>query len=143
MPRLAGKVAVITGGARGQGRSHAIRMAEEGADIVVCGIAEQMDTVPYPMATEADLEETVRLIEKLDRRCVAVKADVRNAVEVRRVVEMAVDSFGKVDILAANAGIAPIANWDNEDESLFHDTPQRQRRLAGLSRGGKAHDRAR
>jgi (+)-trans-carveol dehydrogenase len=122
MPRLEGKVAIITGGARGQGRSHAIRLAEEGADIVVCDIADQIENVVYPMSTRADLDETVELVEKLDRRCVAVQADVRDAAQVRGVVETAVDTFGKVDILAANAGIALTANWDDEDESLFQDT---------------------
>lgn len=68
------------------------------------------------------LTETVQLVEKLDWRCIAVKADVRNAAQVRSVVQTAVENFGEVDILAANAGIAPIANWDNEDESLWHDT---------------------
>ena len=85
MGKLDGKVAVITGGARGQGRAHALTLAREGADIVVCDIAAQIDTVPYPMATPADLEETVRLVEDLDRRCVAVQADVRDGAQMQAV----------------------------------------------------------
>ncbi|MDI3340452.1 MAG: SDR family NAD(P)-dependent oxidoreductase, partial [Sphaerobacter sp.] len=105
MGKLDGKVAVITGGARGQGRSHALTLAREGADIVVCDIAAQIDTVPYPMATEAQLQETVRLVEDLDRRCVAVRADVRDLGQMEAVAERAMSEFGRIDILLANAGI--------------------------------------
>ncbi|MDI3340450.1 MAG: mycofactocin-coupled SDR family oxidoreductase [Sphaerobacter sp.] len=105
MGKLDGKVAVITGGARGQGRSHALTLAREGADIVICDIAAQIDTVPYPMATEAQLQETVRLVEDLDRRCVAVRADVRDLGQMEAVAERAMSEFGRIDILLANAGI--------------------------------------
>ena len=105
MGMLDGKVAVITGGARGQGRSHALTLAREGASIVICDIAAQMETVPYAMSTEADMAETVRMVEDLDRRCVAVKADVRDLDQMKGVAEKAVAEFGKIDILLANAGI--------------------------------------
>lgn len=105
MGKLDGKVVVITGGARGQGRSHAVTFAREGADVVVCDIADQLGTVKYPMATQADLDETVRLVEDLDRRCVAVKADVRDLDQMRTVGDRAMAEFGRVDFLLANAGI--------------------------------------
>jgi NAD(P)-dependent dehydrogenase (short-subunit alcohol dehydrogenase family) len=76
--QLAGKVAFITGAARGQGRSHAVRFAEEGADIIAFDLCEQMPTVPYPMATPEDLDETVNLVEKTGRRIVAEQGDVRD-----------------------------------------------------------------
>jgi hypothetical protein len=75
--RMQGKVALVTGAARGQGRSHAVRLAQEGADIIAVDICDQIDSTPYPMATPADLAETAKLVEQLDRRVVAEAADVR------------------------------------------------------------------
>jgi SDR family mycofactocin-dependent oxidoreductase len=115
--KLDGKVALITGGARGQGRSHAVTLAREGADIVVCDIGEQIESVPYALATEADLAETVKLVDGLHRRCVAVKADVRSLREMRGVAERAISEFGRIDILLANAGVAsnsPIAAMSDQ-----------------------------
>jgi (+)-trans-carveol dehydrogenase len=83
MGKLEGKVAFITGAARGQGRSHAIRLAQEGADIIAVDICRQIDTVPYPMATPADLAETVKEVEALDRRIYAAEADVRDDAGLR------------------------------------------------------------
>jgi NAD(P)-dependent dehydrogenase (short-subunit alcohol dehydrogenase family) len=83
MGKLEGKVAFITGAARGQGRSHAIRLAQEGADIIAVDICQQIDTVPYPMATPADLAETIKEVEALDRRIYAAEADVRDEVGLR------------------------------------------------------------
>ena len=118
MGKLDGKVALITGGARGQGRSHALTLAREGADIVVCDVAKQLPTVPYGLATEDQLSETTRLVEDLDRRCVAVKADVSNAAEMKGVVDRAVSEFGKIDILVANAGISSggVPAWELTEE---------------------------
>ena len=76
--RVAGKVAFITGAARGQGRSHAIRLAQEGADIIAVDLGHQVASVPYPMATPADLTQTVKEVEALDRRIIATEADVRD-----------------------------------------------------------------
>lgn len=98
-------MALITGGARGQGRSHALTFAREGAKIVVCDIADQLPTVPYPLASKGDLADTARMVEDLDRRCLAVQADVRDSDQVRGVVEQAVSEFGGIDVLLANAGI--------------------------------------
>lgn len=103
--RVAGKVAFITGAARGQGRSHALRLAQEGADIIAVDLCEPIDTVDYPMATEDDLAETVRLVEALDRRIVARKADVRDTESLKAAVDAGVAELGRLDIVSANAGI--------------------------------------
>ena len=121
MGKLDGKVALITGGARGQGRSHALTLAREGADIVICDIASQIETVPYHMATEDQLTETVRLVEDLDRRCVAVKADVRDPSQVQSVVDRAINEFGKIDILSANAGIFSFSTIAEMSDQMWHD----------------------
>jgi SDR family mycofactocin-dependent oxidoreductase len=110
--RLDGKVVFITGAARGQGRSHAIRLAEEGADIIACDLCEQMETVPYKMSTSEDLQETVRLVEDLGRRVVARPADVRVPDQLQAIVEEGLDELGHVDIVCANAGIIMYApSW--------------------------------
>jgi (+)-trans-carveol dehydrogenase len=106
MGRLENKVAFITGAARGQGRAHAQRMAEEGADIIAIDLSEQLDTVYYDMATEEDLAETVRIVEELDRRIIARKADVRDAAALQEIVDAGVAELGRLDIVVANAGIS-------------------------------------
>jgi SDR family mycofactocin-dependent oxidoreductase len=103
---MEGKVALITGAARGQGRSHAIRLAEEGADIIALDLCEQIEGVTYDMATPEDLEETVRLVEKLDRRIVARQADVRNQSQLDAVVAEGLSEFGHIDVVCANAAIS-------------------------------------
>ena len=104
--RVAGKVAFITGAARGQGRSHAIRLAQEGADIIAVDIAGPVDSVTaYPMATEEDLADTVKEVEALDRRIVARKADVRDPRALKAALDDGVAQLGKLDIVCANAGI--------------------------------------
>jgi SDR family mycofactocin-dependent oxidoreductase len=106
--KLEGKVAFITGAARGQGRSHAIRLAEEGADIIAVDICAQIASVAYPMATPEDLAETVKAVEALDRRIVARQADVRDEAGLRAAFEAGTAELGPVDIVLANAGIAPM-----------------------------------
>jgi (+)-trans-carveol dehydrogenase len=103
--RVEGKVAFITGAARGQGRSHAIRLAEEGADIIAVDLCDQIDSVPFAMASPEDLTETVRLVEALDRRIVAVRADVRDYDALEAALGNGVDQLGRLDIVSANAGI--------------------------------------
>jgi (+)-trans-carveol dehydrogenase len=103
--RVAGKVAFITGAARGQGRSHAIRLAQEGADIIAVDHCTDIDTVGYPMATSADLEATVKEIEALDRRVYAAHADVRDFGSLKTAVDAGVAELGRLDIVSANAGI--------------------------------------
>lgn len=105
MGKLEGKVAFITGAARGQGRSHALRLAQEGADIIAVDLCSQVQTVPYPMSTPADLEETVRQVEGLDRRIIATQADVRDPAALQSAVDEGVAQFGRLDIILANAGI--------------------------------------
>ena len=121
MGRLEGKVAFITGGARGQGRSHAITMAEEGADIITLDLCQQVASVEYPMATTEDLEETVRLVEKTGRRIVARQADVRNFDAVAAVVREGVAEFGRIDFVLANAGIMPITGPEGRERQAFYD----------------------
>jgi SDR family mycofactocin-dependent oxidoreductase len=120
--RVAGKVAFITGAGRGQGRSHAIRLAEEGADIIAVDICRDYDTVAYPMATEADLAETVKAVEALDRRIVAAQADVRDAAGLKAAVDDGVAQLGRLDIVSANAGICTIQPWDEVTPAAWQDT---------------------
>jgi SDR family mycofactocin-dependent oxidoreductase len=105
MGLLEGKVAVITGAARGQGRAHAIRFAEEGADIIAMDICRDIETVPYPGARPEDLRATVAAVEELGRTIVASKTDVRDGDAVRAAVDRGVAELGRLDIVVANAGI--------------------------------------
>lgn len=108
MGQVEGKVAFISGVARGQGRSHAVKLAEEGADIIGFDLCADLPQVEYPLATREDLEETVRLVEKTGRRMIASVADVRDFDAVKKVVDDGVAEFGRLDIVLANAGIMPI-----------------------------------
>jgi SDR family mycofactocin-dependent oxidoreductase len=110
--RVEGKVALVTGAARGQGRSHAVRLAEEGADIIAVDLCAQIESVPYPMSVPSDLAETVRAVEALGRRIVAVTADVRDAAALAAAFETGVAALGPVDVVVANAGIAPFNRPD-------------------------------
>lgn len=121
MSRLRGKVALITGAARGQGRSHAVRLAEEGADIIAVDLCRDIDTVPYPGATEDDLAETVAQVEALDRRVVARQADVRDLSALTRAVGEGAEALGGVDIVCANAGIASFGSTIELDETVWQD----------------------
>ncbi|CUU55079.1 SDR family mycofactocin-dependent oxidoreductase [Parafrankia irregularis] len=107
MGKLDGRVAFITGAARGQGRSHAIRLAEEGADIIAVDICAQLDSVPYPMATPDDLAQTVKAVEGLGRRIVARQADVRDFDALQKAFDEGTAELGPVTIVLANAGIGP------------------------------------
>ena len=112
--RVQGKVAFVTGAARGQGRSHAVRLAEEGADIIAVDRCEDFATVGYPMATPEDLEETAKFVEKTGQRIVTAKVDVADAGQLRTALENGVAELGKLDIVVTAAGIAGMkgsANW--------------------------------
>jgi (+)-trans-carveol dehydrogenase len=121
MARLDGKVAFVTGAARGQGRSHALRLAEEGANIVALDLCEQIESVPYKMSNEEDLNETVRQVEDLDQRIVARKADVRDLAQVEAVVEEGISEFGRIDIVCANAGIFTLGPAHELSRSDWND----------------------
>ncbi|HEX2212466.1 MAG TPA: mycofactocin-coupled SDR family oxidoreductase [Mycobacterium sp.] len=111
-----GKVAFITGAARGQGRAHAVRFAEEGADIIAFDLCNQMSSVPYPLATPEDLDETVNLVEKTGRRVVAEQGDVRDFERLKAAVVNGVAALGRVDFVLANAGVLPIAEDEADDD---------------------------
>lgn len=102
MGKLEGRVAFVTGAARGQGRSHAIRLAQEGADVIAVDLCEPVEHVPYDMATAAELEETQRAVEALDRRIVIAQTDVRDLAGLTAVVDQAVAELGRLDIVSGN-----------------------------------------
>lgn len=121
--RVGGKVAFITGAARGQGRSHAVRLAQEGADIIALDICAQVGGAArfYPPATEADLAQTVREVEALDRRIVARQADVRDFAAVDEALRAGMAELGHVDIVAANAGIFQFGSPAHEESATDWD----------------------
>jgi SDR family mycofactocin-dependent oxidoreductase len=122
MGKLEGKVAFITGAARGQGRSHAVRLARAGADIIAVDLCRQIDSVAYPLASPADLAETVAQVEALDRRIVSAQADVREIGALREAVAEGVGQLGGVDIVLANAGILGVSTDAGADQDrLFRD----------------------
>src|SRR5260370_25746973 len=108
--RVVGKVVLITGAARGQGRSHAIHLAREGADIIAVDYCTSFDTISYPMATPADLAQTAKEVEALDRRVLTVQADVRDPDAMRQAVEQGIAELGRLDVVLANAGICAMAS---------------------------------
>jgi SDR family mycofactocin-dependent oxidoreductase len=116
MKSLEGRVALITGAGRGQGRSHAVRLAEEGAAVVAVDVCRDFDLVPYAMASPEELEETGALVEKAGRQALLVQADVRDLGALRAAVSDTVERFGRLDIVIANAGVT---SWlgDETDES--------------------------
>ncbi|MDO8361959.1 MAG: mycofactocin-coupled SDR family oxidoreductase [Actinomycetota bacterium] len=109
---LEGKVAFITGVGRGQGRAHAVKMAEEGADIIGVDICRQIDSNPYPLSSPEDLAETASLVKALGRKMVAIEADVRSRPALAEATAAGVRELGKIDIVVANAGILPMAMGD-------------------------------
>lgn len=121
MGKLDGKVALITGAARGQGRSHAVRLAQEGADVIAVDLCRQIDTVAYPMATPDDLAQTVQEVEALDRRIVAQEADVRDRGALQQAVDAGAAELGGIDIVLANAGIAPIGLHEEDPQQAWAD----------------------
>jgi SDR family mycofactocin-dependent oxidoreductase len=123
MGKLEGKVAFITGVARGQGRSHALTLAEEGADIIGVDLCRQLPTVNYPMSTPDDLAETVKLVEDTGRRIIATIADVRDFDALKQAVGAGINELGHLDIVLANAGIMPfgLPPFDNSRQA-FQDS---------------------
>lgn len=121
MGRVDDKVAFITGAARGQGRSHALRLAEEGADIIAVDICAQIETVPFPMSTPLDLDETVKEVEALGRRIVAAQVDVRDYDALEAALNVGVAQLGRLDIVAANAGIGTFGSVDELSSQAWKD----------------------
>lgn len=120
--KLEGRVAFITGAARGQGRAHAVRMAEEGADIICVDIAGQLPpSVKYDSATRADLDETVRLVEATGRRILASVVDTRDGAGLDKAVADGVAEFGRLDVIVANAGIAVPEAWNEITSESWRD----------------------
>jgi SDR family mycofactocin-dependent oxidoreductase len=117
--RMEGKVALVTGAARGQGRSHAVRLAQEGADIIAIDICADIPTVTYGLSTPEDLAETAALVEKLDRRIVTQVADVRDRATLATAIDAGVALLGHLDVVVANAGI--ISLGDNQPPAAFLD----------------------
>lgn len=119
--RVEGKVAFITGAARGQGRSHALRLAEEGADIIAIDVCADIATVPYGLGTSEDLQTTVEQVKAIGRRVVATQADVRDYAAVQRAVDTGVAELGRLDIVSANAGIASYGVLEKMDSRVWQD----------------------
>lgn len=118
---LEGRVALITGGGRGQGRSHAVGLAKRGVDIVVADLADDIATVPYGLSREADLEVTAQLVRDLGRRCMTTVADVRDGAAMHAVVAEAIAELGHVDILCANAGIFSFSSVEEMSDDTWQD----------------------
>jgi len=120
--RVEGKVALVTGAARGQGRSHAVKLASEGADIIAVDICEPFPELAYPPARQSDLDQTVKAVEALDRRIVSAVVDTRDAAALTRAVDDGVAQLGRLDIVVANAGICHVAPWDRTTDRMWQDT---------------------
>jgi len=119
--RVQGKVAFVTGAARGQGRSHALRLAREGADVIAVDLCQGIDSVAYGLATEAEFKETAREIEALDRRVFTAQVDVRDPAAVRTALDAGVAELGRLDIVVANAGILSAGPADQLSENAWRD----------------------
>jgi len=121
MGKLDGKVAVVSGAARGQGRAHAIRLAQEGADIIAVDICAPIDSVPYALSSVDDLKETASRVEELDRRIVASQADVRDRGALGAAVQEGIAQLGRLDIVVGNAGIWSNAPFLEMTDQMYHD----------------------
>lgn len=121
MAALTNKVALITGAARGQGRSHAVALANEGADIIAIDIGTDVESIPYPLGTKEELEETAQLVRDTGRRVAAYIADVRQLADLQACVQSGSDELGDIDIVVANAGVVGAGKTDPHDHQLYRD----------------------
>jgi len=121
MGSVEGRVALVTGAARGQGRAHAIALAAEGADVIVTDIAHDIATIPYPLGTADELAETVALVEATGRHCVSMVADIRDTAAMNAVVAEGMEAFGKIDICVANAGVTGFGKVHEFDDDTWND----------------------
>jgi SDR family mycofactocin-dependent oxidoreductase len=122
MGRVDGRVAFITGAGRSQGRSHAVRLAEEGADVIVVDICRDIDGLAYSLASSDDLAETAELVRKTGRRAVAAEIDVRDRDALRAAVDHGVAELGRLDVVVANAGIVTFQRWDAVTDQIWRDS---------------------
>jgi SDR family mycofactocin-dependent oxidoreductase len=120
MGELDNTVAVITGAARGQGRSHAVALAEQGADIIAVDICADIDSIPYSLGTKSDLDKTALLVEAAGRKVVPVMADVRDLAQLEAGVQAGIDELGEIDIVIANAGVVAIGDTQTHSEPVFN-----------------------
>ena len=118
--KLEGRVALVTGAARGQGRAEAILLASEGADIIAIDVCGDLPDVNYPLGTAQDMAETMRSVEAHDRRIVSAAADVRDRSGMRRAIDAGVAELGRLDVVVANAGITMAASWDEVSEEMWN-----------------------
>jgi len=114
-------VAVITGAARGQGRSHAEALAREGYEIIAIDRCADIATIPYPLATREDLDETAGLVKSFGRQVVTAVADVRSLSDLQAAITTGVDQLGDIDVVVANAGVVAVGKPDPNDEQLYRD----------------------
>ena len=121
MGAVEGRVALVTGAARGQGRAHAIALASEGADLIVTDLCADIGTVPYPLGTAAELAETVSLVEATGQRCLSMPADIRDTAGIGLVVEAGIEAFGQIDICVANAGVTGYGKFHELDDDTWND----------------------
>ena len=121
MGEVEGRVALVTGAARGQGRAHAIALANEGADLIVTDLCADIGTVPYPLGTAAELAETVSLVEATGQRCLSMPADIRDTAGIGLVVEAGIEAFGQIDICVANAGVTGYGKFHELDDDTWND----------------------
>lgn len=119
MGALDGRVALITGGARGQGRAHALALAAEGADIVAADAPGPMSDLTYPLGTEDELRDTAKLVEELGRRCLPLALDVRDSAQVDAAVDQTVKDLGRLDIVVANAAIVSTGPLDGVSDRVW------------------------
>lgn len=117
--RVEGKVALVTGAARGQGRAHAVQLAAQGADLIITDLCEPIPHVAYPSPTLEDLEETARLVREQGRKVVAVKADVRDREAMAAAIKTGVEELGKLDVVVANAGVMVMTSWKDQTPEIW------------------------